>query len=98
MSHRIHLRAHDRKTLLRHYRGSPVPAVRLRCHVLLLLEAGNPWALTAAVLFVLSILRRQRPTAKFDPEFLAPFFLPCFLCTCLMGLVDAQHAALGLGG
>ena len=54
MSDRIHLRADDRKTVLRHYRGSPVPAVRLRCHVLLLLDAGHPWALIAAVLFTSS--------------------------------------------
>src|SRR5262245_33194798 len=54
MSDRIHLRADDRKTLLRHYRGSPVPAVRLRCHILLLLDAGHPWVLIAAVLFTSS--------------------------------------------
>src|SRR5262249_9958033 len=54
MSDRIHLRGDDRKALLRHYRGSPVPAVRLRCHVLLLLDAGHPWALIAAVLFTSS--------------------------------------------
>src|SRR5262249_45703148 len=54
MSDSIHLRADDRRTLLRDYRGSPVPAVRLRCHVLLLLDAGHPWALIAAVLFTSS--------------------------------------------
>jgi transposase len=51
MSTRIPLRPDDRKTLLRHHRGSPAPAVRLRCHILLLLDAGHPWALIAAVLF-----------------------------------------------
>jgi hypothetical protein len=33
------------------YRGSPVPAVRLRCHILLLLDTGHSRALIAAVLF-----------------------------------------------
>jgi hypothetical protein len=47
----IHIRPDDRKALLRHYRGSPAPAVRLRCHILLLLDAGRPWGLIAAVLF-----------------------------------------------
>jgi transposase len=47
----IHLRPDDRKALLRHYRGSPVPAVRLQCHILLLLDAGRPWTLITAVLF-----------------------------------------------
>jgi transposase len=51
MSDRIPLRPDDRKTLLRHYRGSRAPAVRLRCHILLLLDAGHPWAFIAAVLF-----------------------------------------------
>jgi hypothetical protein len=50
----VRLGPHDRKALLRHYRGSPVPAVRLRCHILLLLDAGHPWALIAAVLFTSS--------------------------------------------
>jgi transposase len=51
VSDSIHLRPDDRKALLRHYRCSPVPAVRLRCHILLLLDAGRPWSLIAAVLF-----------------------------------------------
>jgi hypothetical protein len=97
MTDRIHLRADDRKTLLRHYWGSPVSAVRLLCHVLLLLDAGHPWALIAAVLFVFGVLRRQRPTAKFDPEFHASLFLPCLFCTFLMGLEDTQPADLALG-
>ena len=54
MSAIVSLRPADRKALLRHYRGSPVPAVRLRCHILLLLDAGRPWVLIAAVLFTSS--------------------------------------------
>jgi putative transposase len=50
----IHLRPDDRETLLCHYRGSTVPAVRFRCHILLLLDAGHPWTLIAAVLFTSS--------------------------------------------
>src|SRR5262249_24880580 len=46
---------------------------------------------------VLGVLCRQGPTAEFDPEFLASLFFPCLLCTFLMGLVDSQPAALGLG-
>ena len=54
MGNSIHLRPDDRKTLLHHYRGSPAPPVRLRCHILLLLDAGHPWALITAVLFTSS--------------------------------------------
>src|SRR5262249_48595351 len=48
------LRPDDRNSLLRHHRGSPVPAARLRCLILLLLDAGHPWSLIAVVLKVLS--------------------------------------------
>ena len=54
MSAIVSLRPADRKALLRHYRGSPVPAVRLRCHILLLLDAGHPWVLIASILFTSS--------------------------------------------
>jgi transposase len=54
MSNSIHLRPDDRKALLGRYRGSPAPAVCLRCHILLLLDAGHPWELIAAVLFTSS--------------------------------------------
>src|SRR5262245_23016563 len=50
----IRLRPDDRESLLRHYRSTPTPAVRLRCHVLLLLDTGHPWVLIAAVLFTSS--------------------------------------------
>jgi putative transposase len=47
----IILPAADRKTLLWHYRRSADPDIRLRCHILLLLDAGHPWAVVVAVLF-----------------------------------------------
>jgi len=47
----ISLTAADRNALLHHYRGDPDPRVRLRAHILLLLDGGYPWALIAAVLF-----------------------------------------------
>jgi transposase len=51
VSDSIHLRPDDRRALLSHYCGSSAPAVRLRCHILLLLDAGRPWGLIAEVLF-----------------------------------------------
>jgi transposase len=54
VSARIHLRPDDRKALLRHYRSASDPAARLRCHILLLLDAGHTWSLIAAVLFTRS--------------------------------------------
>jgi transposase len=51
---RITLRQDDRNVLLRQLRTSPDAAARLRCHILLLLDAGHPWALIAAVLFTSS--------------------------------------------
>jgi putative transposase len=50
----IRLSPEDRNTLRGHYHRGPDPAVRLRCHILLLLDAGYPWALIAAVLFTSS--------------------------------------------
>jgi len=52
----------QKMALLRHYRGSPAPAVRFRCHILLLLDAGRPWGLIAAVLFTsTATINRWRP-------------------------------------
>lgn len=51
MSHSIHLKAHDRATLLDYYRKAPDPALRLRAHIILLLAQGSSWALIASVLF-----------------------------------------------
>jgi transposase len=50
----IHLTSADRNTLLQHYHHGRDPADRLRCHILLLLDAGHPWALIAAILFTSS--------------------------------------------
>jgi transposase len=47
----IRLTADDRNTLLDYYRRDPDPQVRLRAHILLLLDGGYPWATIAAVLF-----------------------------------------------
>jgi transposase len=50
----ITLRQDDRNALMRQLRTSPDAAARLRCHILLLLDAGHPWALIAAALFTSS--------------------------------------------
>jgi putative transposase len=47
----IRLSPTDRNALLGHYRRSADPDVRLRAHILLLLDAGHPWATIGAVLF-----------------------------------------------
>ena len=46
-----HGRVLHRQDLLDHYRRSADPDVRLRAHILLLLDAGHPWATISAVLF-----------------------------------------------
>ncbi len=51
MLFRITPQADERKTLLHYYRTHPDPAVRRRCHLLLLLADGHPWSLITAVLF-----------------------------------------------
>ena len=47
----IHLTPAERQDLLDHYRRSADPDVGLRAHILLLLDAGHPWATIGAVLF-----------------------------------------------
>ncbi|MCA1837319.1 MAG: IS630 family transposase [Actinobacteria bacterium] len=47
----ITLSAAEHKTLLSWYRHHPDPAVRLRCHILLLLADGYSWAAIVAVLY-----------------------------------------------
>ena len=47
----IRLPRADRKALLETYRRGTDPEQRLRAHILLLLDAGQPWALIAALLF-----------------------------------------------
>jgi transposase len=47
----IRLTSAERQRLLDHYRRAADPGVRLRSHILLLLDAGHPWATISAVLF-----------------------------------------------
>jgi transposase len=47
----VHLTPGERQALLEHYRRSTDPAVGHRAHILLLLDAGHPWATISAVLF-----------------------------------------------
>jgi putative transposase len=71
----IHLTVKERKTLLQVVRRGSVPEQRLRAHILLLLDAGQPWTLIEAVLFTSSstINRwRRRFTAQGVEAVLAP--------------------------
>jgi putative transposase len=63
----IHLTPADRQTLLAHYRRDPGPEVRLRAHILLLLDAGHPWATISAVLFC-SLDTISRWKRRFEAE------------------------------
>lgn len=47
----IRLSTKERKTLLNYYRKSNDPAIRLRAHVLLLLDDGYPWNAIQSVLY-----------------------------------------------
>ena len=55
------LTATERQALLSDYRHSADPGVRFRAHVLLLLDAGHPWAPVGAVRFRPGAGRRRRP-------------------------------------
>jgi putative transposase len=57
----------DRGILLDLYRRSADPGVRLRAHILLLLDAGHPWATVAAVLFC-SVSTISRWKRRFGAE------------------------------
>src|SRR5262249_55236679 len=65
MAHLL-LTSPDQNALLAHYRRSTQPPVRLRSHILLLLDAGHPWATISAVLFcsVSTISRWKRRYEK----------------------------------
>ena len=57
----IHLKRSERKTLLNYYRKSTDPAVRLRAHILLLLDDGYSWSQIAATLYTSpSTIRRWK--------------------------------------
>jgi putative transposase len=62
----IRLTPTDRQVLMAHYRRSSCAEVRLRAHILLLLDAGHPWATVSAVLFcsVSTISRWKRRFEK----------------------------------
>jgi len=47
----ITLKPSERKTLLEHYRKSTDPGIRLRAHILLLLDDGQPWSQIARMLY-----------------------------------------------
>jgi putative transposase len=63
----IRLSPTDRNALLGHYRRSADPDVRLRAHILLLLDAGHPWATIGAVLFC-SLSTISRWKRRFEAE------------------------------
>jgi transposase len=63
----IRLTPADRNTLLAQYRRSADPDVRHRAHLLLLLDAGHPWATIAAVLFC-SMSTLSRWKRRFEAE------------------------------
>ena len=66
MAASISLSDRERNTLLDSYRRHPDPALRLRCHIILLLAEGYPWATVTAVLFTSgqTIARWQQRFAK----------------------------------
>jgi transposase len=51
MAPSLSLRAAQRNTLLRYYRGHSDPAVRQRAHIILMLADGHPWSLITSVLY-----------------------------------------------
>jgi len=63
----IALKPSERKTLLEHYRKSTDPAIRLRAHILLLLDDGHPWSQIAAMLYT-STSTIQRWNDRFQRE------------------------------
>jgi hypothetical protein len=63
----------DRQGLFDYFRRSADPEVRRRAHILLLLDAGHPWATISAVLFCsFSILSRWKQ--RFEKEGADAFF------------------------
>jgi len=58
----IHLKPSERKTLLEYYRKSADPALRLRAHILLLLDDVRPWSQIEAVLYTSASTIRRRKT------------------------------------
>jgi putative transposase len=63
----ISLTPAERQALLDHYRRSADPAIGHRAHILLLLDAGHPWATIEAVLFC-SFATISRWKRRFEAE------------------------------
>src|SRR5689334_7119779 len=63
----IRLTPAERQALLDHYRRSADPEVGHRAHILLLLDAGHPWATICAVLFC-SLSTVSRWKRRFEKE------------------------------
>ena len=63
----IRLTEEGRRQLLDRYRRAADPDVRLRAHILLLLDAGHPWATVSAVLFC-SVSTISRWKRRYDEE------------------------------
>ena len=63
----IHLTTAERQALIGQYRRSAEPDIRLRAHILLLLDAGHPWATIGAVLFC-SLSTISRWKRRFEAE------------------------------
>jgi tetratricopeptide (TPR) repeat protein len=63
----IRLSADAHKALLGQYHRAAVPEVRLRAHILLLLDAGYPWATISAVLFC-SVSTISRWKRRYEQE------------------------------
>ena len=55
----IHLKPSERKTLLEYYRKSADPALRLRAHILLLLDDARAWSQIEAMLYTSSSTIRR---------------------------------------
>jgi hypothetical protein len=63
----VHLLPAERQALLGLYRASSDPDIRLRAHILLLLDAGHPWATVSAIL-ICSVSTISRWKWRFDAE------------------------------
>jgi transposase len=63
----IHLNPAERQTIFDYHRRAADPEVRLRAHILLLLDAGQPWATISAVLFC-SVSTISRWKRRFEKE------------------------------
>ena len=63
----LYLTRTERQTLLDHYRRAADAGARLRAHILLLLDAGHPWATVSAVPFC-SVSTISRWKRRFEAD------------------------------